>query len=191
MKNTHALLVSLVAGVLVLALGGCYPEREPGQGNRAILKRGETVPVDMDGWVALPNTVPELKKSAELTYAVLATHNVISAGLDGWVAMDPAYFAKLSDIKIEAPKVVAVQPYVLKEGKSISKEQTGWVAVPNAQPEIIKSAREASLAMAELVRNQIVPKEMNGWVAIDRNTLSKLTEKHMMTGKGADLPKPK
>jgi hypothetical protein len=186
MKNTQTLFAALAAAALVVALAGCYPEREPGQ-NRAALKAGQTVPPDMNNWVALPNTVPEAKTSGELKYAVLATHNIIPANLDGQVALDPALFTKLSGIAVEAPKGTGAVPYVLKEGKTISKDKSGYVAVPGDNPKIIKSSN-GSMATAELVKSQVVPKEMNGWVAIDRDTLGKLAEAKLAPKEG-DLPK--
>ena len=186
MKNTPALFAALIAVALVVALTGCYPEREPGQ-NRAALKAGQTVPPDMNNWVALPNTMPEAKTSEGLKYFVLATHNVIPANLDGFVALDAALFTKLSGLQVEAPKGAGAPLYVLKEGKTISKDKSGYVAVPNENPKVVKSS-SGTMATAELVKSQLVPKEMNGWVAIDRDTLGNLAEKKLAPKEG-ELPK--
>lgn len=186
MKNIFVLSVA----VLLLAFAGCFTEREAGQGNRALLKGGQAVAADMDGWVAVPNTSPAITKSGDLNYAVLAANNVTTPAMDGWVALNPACFAKLTGIAVLTPTAAPAEVYVLKEGRDIPKAKTGWVAVPNSQPAIETSTRIAILSLATLAGNQIVPKEINGWVAVDTATLAKLVEKAIDTGAGAEVPVP-
>ncbi len=184
MKNT-ATIATVCA--LLLALSGCNTEREPSQ-ERAVLKAGQQVSADMVGWVAVPNTAPQTQqdKNANLTYALVATHNIVPASMDTWVAMNPEFFAQLTDIKLTAKATPASERWVLKpEGKSVPKDKQGWVAVPFSQPRIESSAKHKGREMATLAANQIIPKEMDGWVAVDATTLGKLVEKYMMSGKGS------
>ena len=191
------LTASVVTGILALglALTGCNTEREKDLGDRALLKAGQQVSEDMVGWVAVPNTAPKLEqnKTAGITYGVLAAHNVVPAGMDNWYAVNPALFAKMTDIKIEAPKVATVEKWVLKPvGKKVPADKDGWAAVPNTQPTM--DNREAGYEIGTLFTNNVVPKEMNGWAAIDKETMAKLSEKYSQTGSGArvdKLPKPK
>jgi hypothetical protein len=191
MKNSLLNLAGFV-GVcaLLVILSGCETDLEKGKGDRALLKKGQTVKEGMGGWVAVPLTEPAIVENKEkaLKYIVVRANNVIPFEQAGWVAMPPPLFEKLSGIKAEAPKEAAniEQRVVLREGKSVPKQAAGWVAVPFQQPQIEKQKK--GLEMAQLLVNQIVSKEMHGWVAIDRETLSKLVEPYMNTGDGAELP---
>ena len=189
MKHTNTLLVAL-ALALVLGATGCFTKRDKPDEERAILHAGQQVSADMVGWVAVPNTAPEVRKAAALSYAVLSTHNVVPAAVDGWVAMNPSFFAKLSDVKVETPPAVSGERWVLKpEGKSVPKEKDGWVALPYSEPQIEKSAAKKDREMAALAAGNLVPKEMHGWVAVTREDLAKLSEKFMLTGPGSKTTK--
>jgi hypothetical protein len=188
MKTLNTLTALVAFGAMLLTLAGCNTEREKGM-ERAYLKAGQQVGPDMVGWVAVPNTAPEVKK-ADFSYAVLAGHNVIPATMDSWVAINPVFFSKMTDIKIDAPKASASERWVLKpEGKSVPKDKHGWVAVPFTEPQIEASAHKKDREMAALLENNVVPKEMHGWVAVDRDTLAKLVAKYMSTGPGAKVSK--
>jgi len=187
MKTT--LKISAFVAVLALALSGCNTQVEKGS-DRAILKAGQQVSADMVGWVAVPNTAPQTKKEKEVEFAVLGTHNIVPSTLDGWVAINPAFFTKLSDIKVEVPAGAAGERWVLKpEGKSVPKDKHGWVAVPYSEPQVEKSEHKKDREMAALANGNIVPKEMNGWVAVDRDTLAKLVTAYMKTGQGSKVSK--
>jgi hypothetical protein len=188
MKKISILSLAAFAAI-VLTLAGCNTEREQGR-NKAVLKGGQQVSADMVGWVAVPNTVPEVKQAGGVSYAVLGTHNVIPTNMDGWVATNGAFFTKLSGVQVDAPKGSSSERWVLKpEGKSVPKDKHGWVAVPFSEPQIESSAHKKDREMAALIENNIVPKEMNGWVAVDRDTLAKLVEKFMQTGTGSKVSK--
>jgi hypothetical protein len=182
----------LVALALALVLGstGCFTKRDNPAEDRALLHAGQQVSADMVGWVAVPNTAPALRKQGDLSYAVLSAHNVVSAAVDGWVAMNPAFFAKLADIKVDAPPAGSSERWVLaQEGKSVPKDKDGWVALPYSEPQIEKSSSKKDREMAVLATGNIVPKEMHGWVAVTREDLAKLSEKFMLTGPGAKTTK--
>jgi len=189
MKRTNILWVAF-ALALVLGSTGCFTKRDKPDEERALLHAGQQVSADMVGWVAVPNTAPEVRKHDALSYAVLATHNVVSATVDGWVAMNPSFFAKLADIKVETPPAGSSERWVLApEGKSVPKDKDGWVALPFSEPQIEKSASKKDREMAILATGNIVPKEMHGWVAVTREDLAKLTEKFMLTGPGSKTTK--
>ncbi|MGD0094403.1 MAG: hypothetical protein ABSE73_31225 [Planctomycetota bacterium] len=186
MKPANILFV-LVALALALGAGGCFTERDNPKEERAILKAGQQVSADMVGWVAVPNTAPEMRKSAELSYAVISAHNVVPAALGGWVAMNPAFFAKLTDIKVDTPPATSGERWVLKpEGKSVPKEKNGWIALPFSEPKIEK---HGDREMAQLCMDNIIPKEMHGWAAVSPENLAKLVEKYMGTGPGSKTTK--
>jgi len=186
-----AIPVLTFAGVLFIA--GCNTQRE-GKADRAILKAGQQVSADMVGWVAVPGGAPSVKedKGAGVSYAVLARHNIVPTTMDGWMAVTPKFFAKLTGIKIEEPAQDNSEMWVLKpEGMSVPKDKNGWVAVPYSVPQIESSSHKKELEVADLFGNNVIPKEMNGWVAADKETMAKLFEKYMSTGKGSDVGKKK
>jgi hypothetical protein len=191
MRNSARVLTALVAGAFLVVIVGCEADREPSQ-DRAILKGGKQVPENMVGWVAVPNNPPKVTENKEkgVAYAVLATHQVVPETMHSWEAMPAELFAKMTDIKLEAPKEAAPEKWVLKPvGKRIPKEMNGWVAVPFSEPKIESRAKKG-LEMATLYANNIVPKDMNGWVAVDRETLAKIVEPYLTKkGSGAELPK--
>ena len=191
MKTYAKFLAALLAGSLFLA--GCNTEPEDKNVDRAILKAGQQVSEEMVGWVAVPNSTPKVVAAKEkgLTYAVLSTHQYVPASMNSWVAMTPALFAKMTDIKVETKDAPAPEKWVLKPlGKSVPKDKDGWVAVPFSEPKIESSATKKALEMATLFTHNIIPKDMNGWVALDANTLAKVSEEYMKkAGPGAQLPK--
>ncbi|HYG78255.1 MAG TPA: hypothetical protein VEK08_24850 [Planctomycetota bacterium] len=185
--NKNLLTLPVLFGVILLA--GCNTEREK-NADRAILKAKQQVSADMVGWVAVPNTAPQTKKEGNIAYSVLATHNVVPETLDGCVAINPAFFSKLSGVKVDVPAPVAGEKWVLKpEGKSVPKDKHGWVAVPYSEPVIEKSDHKKDREMAALSTNNIVPKEMNGWIAVDRDTLAKMVATYMNSGPGSKVSK--
>jgi hypothetical protein len=187
MKRTNVLALFAVA--LVLGAAGCFTQREDPKEDRTILKAGQQVSADMVGWVAVPNTVPDVKSGA-IAYAVLAAQNVVPAKMNGWVAVNPAFFAKMTDIKVETPPAVTAERWVLKpEGKSVPKDKNGWVALPYSAPTIEKSAHKQDREMATLATNNIVPKEMHGWVAVEADALAKIVDKYLRTGPGSKVSK--
>jgi predicted small secreted protein len=191
MKPITVVLRSLALAVVVLAIAGCNTERDVGK-ERALLKAGQQVAPDMVGWVAVPNTVPDMRQEKGASYGVLSTLNVVPETLDGWVAVNPTFFASLTGIKVDAPAAVNAQKWVLKpEGKSVPKDKNGWVAVPYSEPTIESSAHHKEREMARLAAGNIVPKEMHGWAALDRETLAKVVNEFMKTGAGARTEKSK
>jgi hypothetical protein len=194
MKSHAIIFPALFAAAVMLGLAGCNTEREPGGENKAILKAGQQVSADMVGWVAVPNTAPVMQENKEqkIPYGVLAAHNVIPAALNGWLAMPPVLFQKMSKITVESKPMSAVERFVLnKEGKKIPQESAGWVAVPPTQPQVESAFAKKGLEMATLSTNNIVPKELHGWVAVSPEVLAGLVEKYMQTGPGSELPKEK
>ena len=189
MKRTNTVLVAL-ALALVLGSTGCFTKRDKPDEERAILHAGQQISADMVGWVAVPNTAPEVRKAAALSYAVLATHNVVPAAVDSWVAMNPSFFAKLSDVKVQTPAAGSGERWVLaSEGKSVPKDKDGWVALPFSEPTIEKSTANKDREMAKLATGNIVPKEMHGWVAVTSEDLAKLVKEFMMRGPGSKTTK--
>lgn len=189
MKTTK-LVAALVAAV-TLVLAGCNTEKQEGK-DYAVLKKGQQVAGAMVGWIAVPNTTPVIKKddAKGVSYALLATDNIVLDGQDGWVAVNPAFFTKLSDIAVPAAAAKSSQKWVLKpEGKFIPKDKDGWVALPYSEPQIEASSHKKDRELAVLSLGNVIPKELNGWVAVDKETLAKLTQKFMMSGPGSKVSK--
>lgn len=194
MKNFTNVAGACVLGAVVLVLSGCNTERDPGAGERATLKAGQQVSAEMVGWVAVPNTQPQVleNKEGKYSYAVLSVNNVVAQAQDNWYAVPAVLFQKMTGIKPAAAKAAPeVQRWVLKpEGKSVPKEMNGWVAVPPSQVKV-EGNKAKGLEIATLSAGNIVPKELNGWVAVNKDVFAGLLEKYMMKGAGADLPEPK
>lgn len=180
-----------VLTLVALVLGGCDADNTQSRGGRAFLRGGKHVPSNLVGWVAVPGAEPKITddKDAGISYAVLSTHNLIPGSISGWVALKPALFTKMSGIKTEAPADNGSELFVLQGGSKIPYDMSNWVAVPNTQPEIESSASKKDVGLAKLYTDNVIPKELNGWVAVNPDTLAKLSEKYMMTGKGSRTTK--
>jgi hypothetical protein len=189
-RSTLCSLAALT--VVALILGGCDADNTQSRSGRAFLKGGKHVPSNLVGWVAVPGAEPKVTedKNVGISYAVLSTHNLIPGSISGWVALKPALFAKMSGIKVDAPaESGGSELFVLTGGSKIPYDMTNWVAVPNTQPEVESSASKKDVGLAKLYTDNVIPKELNGWVAVNPDTLAKLSEKYMMTGKGARTTK--
>lgn len=190
MKTFKAMLAPIAVGALVLALAGCDTERDKGGQMRATLKAGQKVSNDMTGWVALPGaTEPNIKKddSKGISYAVLGANNLVPYALNNWVAINPAFFTKLTEITVEAPKESGDLFVLSPKGIRVPADKNGWVAVPYNSPKIESSATRKDRELAKLSAEDVIPKEMNGWVAVDKDTLANLVDKFMKTGPGAKV----
>jgi hypothetical protein len=56
-------------------------------------------------------------------------------------------------------------------------------------PQVEASSNKKGREMATIAAGNLIPKEMHGWAAIDRETLSTLVGKFMLTGSGARTEK--
>lgn len=188
MKKMTNLMAAFIAALL-LVLSGCNTKVEEGK-HYAILKKGQQVSAAMTGWVAIPPSFPEVKKEGDWSYAILANNNVVEPNTDGWVAINPKFFTELSGVSVATPASNDVERWVMKpEGKSVPKDKTGWIALPYSLPQIEASSNKPGREMAAISAGNMIPKEMHGWVAVDRDTLTKLVGKFMMTGAGSRTTK--
>ena len=174
--------------VIALVLSGCDSDNDTRFGH-IYLRGGKKVPSRLQGWVAVQGNSPKVveDKNAGISYAILATHDVVSSEINGWVAVKPGLFAKMSGMKTETPAGDQGELYVLYKDAHIPEEMSNWIALPNTQPEVQSSATKKDVGLAKLAADNVIPKEMNGWVAISPDTLAKLSEKYMMTGKGSQV----
>ncbi|MBE7465779.1 MAG: hypothetical protein HS116_20080 [Planctomycetes bacterium] len=167
--------LSCCAVLLGMALlSGCYQDVEK-DGNYAILKAGAAVPSAMDGWVGVPATKPvEAKDEASgVTYYRLVGHSVVPNHLNGCYALAPATFARLSGIKVEALPGDVPELLNMKRDKKIPAESNGWYGIPLSYPKIEKDGEQSAAILGGW---QVVPKDMHGWVAVDRESMAKLAE---------------
>jgi len=178
MISSRNLGVAIVAMSLVL-VAGCFLEKEQGR-ERALLKYGAAVPAAMNGWVAVSAAEPKACTNPDVgTYHVLATHNLVLAKMQDYKAVSPALFERLTRVKVEVPAAPACTMWTMKEGKKVTKEMDGWVGLPLCYPQIQK---QGEAGLANLVEDQIIPKEMSGWVAMDKDTFAKVAAKDAMQG---------
>lgn len=185
----NALKLVAVLAIATLFLAGCNTKVEEGK-DYAVLKKGQQVSGAMVGWVAVQPSFPVVKKEGDWSYAVLSGNNVVEPPQDGWVAINPSFFSELSGVKLETPPAGSMDRWVLKpEGKSVPKDKAGWIALPYSVPQVEASSARKGREMAALSAGNLIPKEMHGWAAVDRETLSKLVGKFMMTGAGARTDK--
>lgn len=178
MISSRNLGVAVVSMSLVF-LAGCFLEKEQGR-ERTLLKYGAAVPAAMNGWVAVSPAEPKALTQDDCTYHVLATHHLVLAKMQGYKAISPALFERLTKVKVEAPAAPACTMWTMKEGKKITKEMDGWVGLPLNYPQLQK---QGDAGLASLVEDQIIPKEMNGWIALDSDTFAKIAAKDAMQGR--------
>ena len=180
MKHISTIGLALVAFGMMAFVSGCMVEKEKDH-NRAKLIVDKYVPDDMDKWIAVPSNYPKptTEGGKGVTYYRLATHNAIPDSMEGFFALSPALFEKVSGIKLPAAPAGAPSLIVLKARKKILKANDGWVALPEAYPSIQKE--NDSFAMATLSSEAIIPKDMDGWVALDKETMAKLAEADEMS----------
>lgn len=187
MISSRNLGVAVMAMSLVV-LAGCFLEKEQGR-ERTLLKMGAEVPEALNGWVAVSPAAPKSFTNQELgvTYHVLATHNLVLAKMQGYKAISPALFERLTKIKVEAPTAPACQMWTMKVSKKVTKEMDGWVGLPLSYPDIQKQGENG---LAVLLEDQIIPKEMNGWVAMDSETFAKIAGNDAKKGQTIMEDKP-
>jgi len=175
MKRMGSIGLALVAFCLTVFVAGCMVEKDAGH-NRARLIADKYVSDDMDKWVAVPNITPKptTDSTKGITYYRLATHNVTPDNMDGFFALSPALFEKVTGLKLAAQNSPAGELMTLKSRKKILKAQDGWIAMPLSYPSIQKQGE--GFAMATLSSDALIPKDMDGWVALDKETMAKVAE---------------
>jgi hypothetical protein len=178
MIGMRSVLRAALVLALLVAVTGCFLKREEGT-SRTILKEGWQVADDMANWVAVANIEPKAVTASEpkITYYVLCTHNVIPAKMSGFVAISPNVFEQVSKIKAPACKTPEGEMWQMRVGRKVPKDKEGWIGVALNYPQIEKRG-EAGIAM--LLADQLVPKEMDGWVAMDRESLGSLEAARQM-----------
>ena len=186
--------LGLALGIGALFLSGCdnRQENEYRSSGQVHLKAGDKVSSSMVGWVAMPSTsAPEIKKddSKSLSYAILSGNNIVPDSMQGWVAINPIFFTKMSGVSVTAPAAPGEMWVMNFKGERIPFDKNGWVAVPHSEPQIESSSTHKGREMAKLSVNNVIPGTMNGWVAVDNNTLTELVKKFMASGPGSNLSK--
>ena len=177
--TTRAIKVAVLAAGLALGLSNCgFLKPDEGSATRTTLKAGWQVGEGMDGWVGVPNTAPKEVAGKGFTYYRLASHNVVSAKLNGGYALSPKLFEKVTGTALEAVSTKAAEPWPMKVGRRVPQEKDGWLGVLPSYPKVESGAKDTGLAV--LASDQLVPKEMDGWAAVDKETMAKLAEQAQM-----------
>ncbi len=180
MREQQRVYIFLFSVSMMLLLPGCFLKREEGQ-TRTVLKKGWQVAEDMKGWVAVPNHEPvklehpekEVKDGKEISAYRLATHDILPATMEGWVAINTVAFKRYSGTELGALNTKAGALWEMRVGRRIPADKDGWIGVPLSYPKI---QRLKDFGLASLQADQLVPKEMDGWVAVDKETLAKLAQ---------------
>ena len=105
-------------------------------------------------------------KAKGISYAVLQEGSVATKEIDKWTVLSPEFFAKLSGITVTAP----APDKMLHSG-------FGYI-----MPKIEASSQYPERKVTSVSANYLVPKELNGWVAMSPETFEKLA-KDFMTAK--------
>jgi hypothetical protein len=176
MRRTRVL--ALVAAALLLALAGCFLKKEEGQ-QKTTLRAGWQVADDMAGWVGVAPSAPKpvANREQKITYHVLSTHNVVPAALHGCYALNPVLFEKTAKIKLPGQNTPESELWQMRPGRRVPKEKEGWIGMPLAYPQI---TRQGDDAISVLAADQLIPKEMDGWAVIDRETMGRLVADKQM-----------
>ena len=180
MKRMGSIGFALVALSMMVFVAGCMVEKDKDH-NRARLIADKHVPDDMDNWVAVPGITPKptTDSGKAITYYRLATHNLVPDNMEGYFALSPALFEKVTGLKLAAQTSPETELFTLKARKKILHEQDGWIAVPLSYPSIQKQGE--GFAMATLSPDTLIPKDMDGWVAVDKETMAKIAENDEMS----------
>lgn len=157
MGKFSTVLGSLLVAALLVASAGCNKNRDDDY-----YEQRSTV-------AQTPKPYP-VSEAGGVKYAVLAKGSVVASNINGWKALNPEFFTKLSGIAVTAP----AEDTMYHPG-------VGYVI-----PKIEASAKFPDRKMTAISSGYLVPKELHGWVAIDNETFAKLAEK-FMTG---DTSKP-
>lgn len=105
-------------------------------------------------------------KAKGISYAVLQEGSVATKEIDKWTALSPEFFAKLSGITVTAP----------------APDKTVHAGYGYIMPKIEASEQYPERKVTSVSANYLIPKELNGWVAISHDTFEKLA-KDFMTAK--------
>ncbi len=147
-KVTMACLVMTV----VFAMTGCNKHRDE---EYVVVQAGPPPP---------PYVILE-DKAKGVSYAVLQEGSVTTKEIDGWKALSPEFFTKLSNITVTAP----------------APDTMAHPGFSYHVPAIEASKLYPERKMATISTGSLVPKELNGWVAISHETLEKLAKDFMTT----------
>ena len=176
MKRMSSVALAVAAAGLLVFAAGCFVEKDAGH-QRAHLLADKYIPDEMDKWIAVPDMAPKSVTANGITYYVLGTHNVVPDSMAGFIAMNPKAFEKYTGIK-PAGGAASGEPVVLKARKKVLRDQAGWVALPSGN--YPAQEKDGEFAMANLEADQLVPKEMDGWAAVDKETVAKLAKQDEM-----------
>ncbi|MEI6236519.1 MAG: hypothetical protein WCT04_25970 [Planctomycetota bacterium] len=106
-------------------------------------------------------------KEKGFSYAIMQEGVVLTKEVDKWNALSPELFAKLSGITVKAP-----------EPNKAILEGYGYIL-----PKIETSSAYPERKMTAISASYLVPKELNGWVAVSQETFEKLAKEFMTSKK--------
>lgn len=109
-----------------------------------------------------PKPYPVIEDKSGVKYAVLQEGSVITPDINNWHALSPEFFKWLSGITVTAPE----------------PDKTYRPGAYFVKPNITTRKTNPEHKAAHLSAGPMVPKELNGWAAIDQATLTSLLEKN-------------
>lgn len=101
-------------------------------------------------------------KTLGISYAVLQEGSVISSNIGSWHALSPELFTTLSGVTVKAPE----------------PDKTYHAGYGFTVPVIEAGQGKPEHKMARISASTLVPKDLNGWVAVDQASLDALSKKY-------------
>jgi len=152
MRKYLVTTAACLAAATLAVLSGCNNNKD----------RGEYYYDDRGHAIAQPQKPYEIQEQNGVKFAVLQHGSLVTPNIDKWRAMTPTLFAKLSGITVKVP----VEDTSHRSGVYMTVKYDGSEAVPD-------------LKFANVTANTLVPKELNGWVAVTPEQLAALVDKFM------------
>jgi len=156
-------LLSIPALAVIVLLSGCDKDREYRGGDRYEQPRTPPTYTNTPSASATPAYPVVEDKEKGIKYAVLQQGAKVPAEFNGWQAVNPEFFAKLSGITVTAPEPIA----------------NPQVAGSYLVPKIIASDEYPDRKVTVISGNYLITKEVHGWVAMSPETLQKLIQGFM------------
>jgi hypothetical protein len=163
MRSISTVLASLLVATLLVTSSGCNKDRDSEYYYQERRQSGGTTSAQS----AKPYPITEQNG---IKFAVLAKGAVVTSNINGWRAITPEFFNKMTAITVKVPE----------------EDKTYHPGMGYVIPRIEASEKYPERKLTGISAGYLVPKELHGWVAMDQATFDKVTSE-WMTG---DAKKP-
>lgn len=151
---SRSMFACLLAAMAVAVMTGCDHNRDNYEYNERYSPVQATPPK--------PYPLVE-DKEKNIKYAVLQQGSLVTSDIDKWKAVNPEFFAKLSGVTVAVP-----------EPDKTMHSGRGYLI-----PKIEASEKFPDRKLTAISGGYLVPKELNGWVAVSQDTFEKLATEFM------------